>query len=34
MALFDHHLDAVAAALQEVRFVELGLNSLIVHDDR
>ena len=32
--LFDRHLDAIVAALQEVRFVELGHHHLVVHDDR
>lgn len=34
IALFDQHLDAIVAALHEARFVELGLDQLIVHDDR
>lgn len=34
IALFDQHLDAIVAALSGVRFVELGLDQLIVHDDR
>jgi predicted nuclease of predicted toxin-antitoxin system len=33
-ALFARHLDAVVAALEEVRFVELGPESLVVHDVR
>lgn len=33
IALFDQHLDAIVAALSEARFVELGLDQLIVHDD-
>lgn len=32
LSLFDQHLDAVVAALQEVRFIELGPDSLVVHD--
>lgn len=32
-ALFDQHLDALGAALKEVSFVELRLDSLVVHDD-
>ncbi|MDQ3106332.1 MAG: DUF5615 family PIN-like protein [Actinomycetota bacterium] len=34
LTLFDQHLDAVVAALDEVRFVELGHDQLIVHEDR
>lgn len=34
MALFDRHLDVVVAALNEVRFVELGPDAITVHDDR
>jgi len=34
LALFDQHLDAVVAALDEVRFVELGHDQLIVHEER
>lgn len=34
IALFDQHLDAIVTALSEARFVELGLDRLIVHDDR
>ncbi len=33
-ALFAQHLDAVVAALEEVRFVEIGPDSLVVHDVR
>jgi predicted nuclease of predicted toxin-antitoxin system len=32
--LFDRHLEAIVTALQEVPFVELGPDRLIVHDDR
>lgn len=34
LTLFDQHLGAVVAALQEVRFVELGPDRLVVHDVR
>ena len=34
IALFDRHLDAIVTALDEVRFVELGPDRLIVHRDR
>lgn len=34
LALFDENLDAVVSALEEVRFVELGPDRLIVHHDR
>lgn len=34
IALFGQHLDTIVAALSEARFVELGLNQLIVHDDQ
>lgn len=33
-ALFGENLEAIVAALGEVRFVELGTNRLIVHEDR
>jgi len=33
-ALFDRNLDAIITALDEVRFVELGPDRLIVHRDR
>ena len=33
-ALFARHLDAVVASLEEARFVELGPDRLVVHDDR
>ena len=33
-ALFARHLDAVVASLKEARFVELGSDRLVVHDDR
>ena len=33
-ALFGEHLEAIVAALGEVRFVELGTDRLIVHEDR
>lgn len=33
MARFDRFLDAIVASLNEVRFVELGPDQLIVHDD-
>jgi predicted nuclease of predicted toxin-antitoxin system len=33
IALFEQHLGAIVAALSEARFVELGLDQLIVHDD-
>jgi predicted nuclease of predicted toxin-antitoxin system len=32
MALFDEHLDAIVAALGEARLVELGSDTLVVHD--
>jgi predicted nuclease of predicted toxin-antitoxin system len=34
LALFDRHLDSIVAALEEVRFVELTNDRLIVHEDR
>ncbi len=34
LALFSLHLDAIAAALDEVRFVEVWPNQLVVHEDR
>ncbi|MGI9080190.1 MAG: DUF5615 family PIN-like protein [Acidimicrobiales bacterium] len=34
IALFEKHLDAIVAALDEVRFVELGPAKLIIHADR
>lgn len=34
LALFEGHLAALVEALEEVRFVELGPNSLVIHDDR
>jgi hypothetical protein len=34
LALFDQHLDSIVAALDEARFVELGPDRLIVHEDR
>lgn len=34
LALFTEHLEAIVAALDEVRFVELGPDRLIVHEDR
>jgi len=34
LALFDRHLEAIVAALDEVRFVELANDRLIVHEDR
>lgn len=34
LALFDQHLYSITAALQEVRFVELEPDSLVVHHDR
>jgi predicted nuclease of predicted toxin-antitoxin system len=33
MARFDQFLDSIVAALNEVQFVELGPDELIVHDD-
>ena len=33
ISLVDQHLVAIVAALSEARFVELGLDQLIVHDD-
>lgn len=33
MARFDRFFDAIVAALNEVRFVELGPDRLVVHDD-
>jgi predicted nuclease of predicted toxin-antitoxin system len=33
IALVDQHLEAIVAALSEARFVELGVDQLIVHDD-
>lgn len=33
-ALFGGNLEAIVAALGEVRFVELGTDRLIVHEDR
>jgi len=32
--VFDLHLDTIVAALSAARFVELGLNQLVVHDDQ
>lgn len=34
LALFDANLESIVAALDEVRFVELGPTSLVMHDDR
>jgi predicted nuclease of predicted toxin-antitoxin system len=34
LQLFDQHHDAIVAALEEVRFVELGADQLIIHQDR
>lgn len=34
MGLFDRHLTAVVAALQEARFVEVGPDRLVVHRDQ
>lgn len=34
LGLFDSHLDLVVGALEEVRFVELGPDRMIVHRDR
>lgn len=34
LALFAEHLEAIVAGLDEVRFVELGPDRLIVHEDR
>jgi hypothetical protein len=34
IALFEEHLDAIVAGLDEVQFVELGSDRLIVHEDR
>ena len=34
LALFERHLAALVEALEEVRFVELGPGSLVIHDDR
>ncbi len=34
LRFFDAHLDAIVRALEEARFVELGSDRLIVHDDR
>lgn len=34
LGLFDEHLEAILTALEEARFVELGPDQLIVHDDR
>lgn len=34
LALFERHLVALLDALEEVRFVELGRSSLVIHDDR
>jgi hypothetical protein len=34
LALFDQHLHSIVAALDEARFVELGPDRLIVHQDR
>lgn len=34
LQLFDQHHDAIVAALEEVRFVELGADELIIHQDR
>ena len=34
LALFEEHLDAIVAGLDEAQFVELGPDWLIVHEDR
>jgi hypothetical protein len=34
LALFGEHLDAIVAALDEGDFVELGLDTLVVHRRR
>jgi len=34
LVLFETHLDAIAAALEEADFVELGPDSLVVHRPR
>ena len=34
LQLFDQHHDAIVAALEEVRFIELGADQLIIHQDR
>lgn len=34
VALFDQHLDAIVAAMEEANFVELASDRLIVHGDR
>ena len=34
LRLFDEHLDAVIAALEEARYVEIGSDRLIVHKNR
>ncbi|MHB8186088.1 MAG: hypothetical protein ACYDDU_08355 [Dermatophilaceae bacterium] len=34
LALFETHLDTIAAALEEADFVELGPDTLIVHRRR
>lgn len=34
LALFSEHLNAIADALEEANFVELGHDRLVVHDDR
>lgn len=34
LALFDRHLDVIVGALDEVRFVELGPEQIVLHDDR
>lgn len=34
LALFDAHVHAIVAALDEVHFVELGPEQLIIHEDR
>lgn len=34
LALFDHHLDVIATALEEARFIELTPERLILHQDR
>ena len=34
LALFETHLDTIAAALEEADFVELGPDSLVVHGHR
>ncbi|MDQ3152122.1 MAG: DUF5615 family PIN-like protein [Actinomycetota bacterium] len=34
VSLFERHLDAIAAALDEADFVEIGPDSLVVHRRR